>query len=104
MRGKKREAGEKDTISLSFIEPGELRKGVAIFGTVTPHADRMTVEVQGLIDPIKHERKEIVSEVKALKIVYSRPGDSYERQKDTLDKKSEEWIVLSRKKIRDREQ
>jgi hypothetical protein len=103
MRGKKREDGERVTVNLSFIEPGELRKGVAIFGAVTPHADSMTVEVQGLIDPIKHERKEVVTEVKVLRIVYSRPGDAYERHKDILEKESEEWIVRSRKKIRDRE-
>ena len=76
--------------------------GIAIFGAVTDHADTLTIEVQGLVDPIRYDRKEVVSEIKVLRIRYERRGDAYERHLDLIHNRGDEWIVKSSTKIRDR--
>jgi hypothetical protein len=74
--------------------PGDKKECVAIFNPIDPEADRITIEVHGLIDDI--EIQELagggfkVTE-RVLVLTYARPGDEFYTALDSFEFKGREW-------------
>jgi hypothetical protein len=81
---------EADPVTASSLRTSEMAAGAAAdglanFGAVDPNADRLTVRVYGLWDPVYRDRQgRTWSETRVLVLSYSRAGDEYDRQYDEL--------------------
>ena len=77
------------------IEPGETKRGVAIFEGVDPSADLLTVYVSGLTgDFVTRTAEEGAVRVlyRTYKMLYRRPGDEFHAQLDPVKLLSSEWV------------
>ena len=77
------------------IEPGETKKGVAIFEGVDPAADVLAAYVTGLTgDFVTRATEEGAVRVlyRTYKMIYRRPGDEYHAQLDPVKLLSSEWV------------
>lgn len=76
------------------IEPGDTRRGVAIFRNVDPGADKLTVYVTGLSGDMKIEETdgELVAMYRTYKLVYLRPGDEFVAELDPVKLESTTWL------------
>jgi hypothetical protein len=90
-RAAKEALGRKeDPSSAASIRAGELAGGASVdglanFGAIDPNADRLTVRVYGLWDPVYRDRQgRTWAENRVLVLSYSRSGDEYDRQYDPI--------------------
>ncbi len=77
------------------IKPGETKRGVAVFKSVDPAADKLVLFVQGLTGDYKMEKGEngkLSPMYRTLKIAFYRPGDAWEVAVDPVTLESKEWI------------
>jgi len=74
------------------IEPGETKEGIAIFKNVDDKADELAFYCFGFTNAYKLDDKvENKALYKVWKIIYRRPGDEYERQRDKVTLEFEDW-------------
>lgn len=67
------------------LAAGGSADGIACFGPIDPHADKLTVRVYGLWDPIYRDKKgRTWSERRVLVLSFDRPGDEYRRSEDKI--------------------
>lgn len=84
-------AAGKKSISSTFglrksdLGAGASAEGLACFGPIDPHADKLTVRIYGLWDPVFRDKKgRTFSERRVLVLTFDRPGDEYRRSEDKI--------------------
>lgn len=77
------------------INPGETKKGVAIFKSLDPAADKLIVYVGGISGDFKKASSEegaVVTMYRTYKLLYKRPGDQWNVEVDPVTLQATEWI------------
>jgi len=77
------------------LEPGETKRGVAVFRGVDPAADLLTVYVSGLTGDFvtrKTEEGGVKVLYRTYRLLYRRPGDAYLASVDPVTLVSSEWV------------
>jgi hypothetical protein len=83
--GAKEDLGLAATIRANELAAGASVDALANFGAVDPNADKLTVRVYGLWDPVYRDRQgRTWAETRVLVLSYSRVGDEYDRQYDEI--------------------
>ncbi len=77
------------------IGAGESVECVAIFGPLDPHADEIWIDVTGLRDTIVTKSGKDFFVKKAMRYIFSRPGDQFGADRDKIKLKKEGWVDLS---------
>ncbi|GEM_PF-1914510 len=100
-----------------YIRPGQRIGGIAVFKNVSASAQRLELQVSGLVDILKLEPyskkdldespdlalPQIVYENLVLKLKYEFKGDEHHRAQDIVVFKSREWVVKRLGPIADKE-
>ncbi|MFQ5653480.1 MAG: hypothetical protein ACE5GW_01970 [Planctomycetota bacterium] len=90
--------GKKIDAYLEF-SPGEKKECVAIFNPLDGEADKIVIDVHGLVDDIELEdlgggRFRVTERV--LRITFLRPGDEFYTSMDRFKFAGKEWISITR--------
>ncbi|MHC4712644.1 MAG: hypothetical protein ACYTAN_05140 [Planctomycetota bacterium] len=82
----------KDMVGV--MQPGESKRGVAVFKNSDPGTDRLTVYVGGLTGDFKTQVEDnaVVAYYRTYKLVYRRPGDQFSAGIDPITLESTEWV------------
>ncbi|HKB14491.1 MAG TPA: hypothetical protein VKF62_00415 [Planctomycetota bacterium] len=82
------------------IAPGESKRGVAVFSDVDPVADRLDVRVGGAACAWRRAGAAWYVETVEHATVFARPGDEMRAWSRPIRKVSEDWVVVTSKKVR----
>ena len=93
------EAKSKENDLYEDYESGQSRECVAIFNPIDPEADKITVEVFGLVNDISMEkigdgRLRITERV--LRLTFHRPGDEFYTSLDKFKFIEKKWGTVTR--------
>jgi hypothetical protein len=89
-----KEVRDQTTVT-GVLKPGQSRKGVALWKGVEPGSDVLNVYVGGLSGDLKTEKTQdgkLTVLYRTYKLVYGRPGDSFDLSIDPVELKSTEWV------------
>jgi hypothetical protein len=75
------------------IGPGDKIEAVALFGSLDPNWDVLTVHIAGLYDTVDVVDGKKFFEKKVLVISWERPGDEFESSVDPITFKSKKWVI-----------
>jgi hypothetical protein len=82
------------------IAAGEAKRGIAVFSDVDPVADRLEVRVAGAACAWRRAGAAWFLETVEHATVFARPGDEMRSWSRPIRKVSEDWVVVSSKKVR----
>ena len=92
------------------LAPGALRKGIAVFGPLSPEADEMIVIVEGLSQRVQRAPEKIKVEtaepapvmfrVRQRHYTYRLPGDAAHRLEHAAVLDTTEWVLAGEERIR----
>ncbi|MCI0587978.1 MAG: hypothetical protein L0323_14190 [Planctomycetes bacterium] len=82
------------------IAVGEAKRGIAVFSDVDPVADRLEVRVAGAACAWRRAGSAWFLETVEHATVFARPGDEMRSWSRPIRKVSEDWVVVSSKKVR----
>ncbi len=91
---KKNGSGE---LGLGF-PAGDKRECVAIFNAIDPEADRIVIDVHGLVDDIEVEELsngDIKLTERVLRIEFRRPGDEFFTSMDSFEFQKKSWVKVT---------
>jgi len=83
----------------SEFKPGAKKACVAIFNPIDPEADKITIDVHGLIDDFEVEELAggaLKITERVLRLSFERPGDEFFTSMDSFKFKSKAWVKISR--------
>lgn len=86
---------DDQTTVVGVIRPGQSRKGFAVWRNVEAGSDVLTVYVGGLSGDFKTEKNDegkLAVLYRTYKLIYWRPGDSFDLAIDPVELKSTEWV------------